>query len=378
MYDQHAIARIAAELGEKVDCAVLGEIHWDEIPRAIVEAFPGSMASLQSLSAEHDHMNFMYADNIDPHFLKTYREHYAFINPWSRHWDGVPGGTVSLSEQAYPARLLANTEFYNDWLKPQKELDAAAGLKVSGDGQGLMFLPVHYGLSFSDAYDEPISEILRHLRGHLARALHLSSRISVGLERTAASAAVLERQDCAAFVVDASLRLRNANGQAEALFAADEPFRVRHGRVALAAKRGTPGLAETVRTLAEGLPAEASPLIVRGERGTYLLSFAAIPVGAAGMSGLLMQPQPLVLVMARKPEATRSVIPPAGILAEVFLLTPAEIRLCNELAVGASIGEAAASLGISVETARVRCKMIFQKTQTHRQLELVTLLRSLR
>lgn len=378
MYDRDAIARLAAEIGEKVDCAVLGQISWDEIPRAFVDAFPGSMPSLQSYSTRHEHLNFIYSDNMDPHYLRTYAEHYAYINPWARHWDGVPGGTVALSEQAFPVRLLKGTEFYNDWLKPQKGLDAAAGLKVSGCGEGLIFLPVHYSMAQSAAYDGPVCEILRHLRGNLARAMHLSSHMVAGLEGASASAALVERHDCAAFVVDASLRLRDANSQAESLFAADGPVRVRQGRVALAAKRATLRLADIVRALTQGLPNDASPLVVRNESETYILSFASIPVGATGLSGLLMQPQPLVLVMVRKPGATRSVLPPARILAEVFLLTPAEIRLCNELAVGASIGEAAANLGISVETTRVRCKTVFQKTQTHRQLELVTLLRSLR
>jgi len=378
MYDSEAIARIAAEIGEKVDCAVLGQIPWDEVPRAIVQAFPGSMASLQSLSTQHDHLNFIYSDNLDPDYLRTYAEHYAFINPWSHHWDGVPGGTVALSEQEYPAHLLKGTEFYHDWLKPQKNMEAAAGLKVSGAGDGLIFLPVHYGLAQSAGYDEPVTRVLRHLRGNLARAMHLSTHMSTGLERATASAAIIERQDCAAIVVDASLRLRDANDLAERLLTAGDPLRVRQGRVGLAQKRATLRFAEIVSALARSLPIDTSPLVVRSDNETYLLSFAAIPVGASGLSGLLTEPQPQVLVMVRKPEATPSVIPPARILTEVFRLTPAEIRLCNELAVGASLSEAAASLGISVETARVRCKTVFQKTRTHRQIELVTLLRSLR
>ena len=378
MYDSEAIARIAAEIGEKVDCAVLGQIPWEEVPRAIVGAFPGSMATLQSLSANHDRLNFLYVENVDPAYLKSYMEHYAFVNPWAEHWESVPSGPVALSEREYPARLLEGTEFYNDWLKPQKNLEAAAGIKVSGEGDSLIFLPVHYDMAQSADYDDPLSHVLLRLRGNLGRAMHLSTQMTTGMERAAASAAIVERQDCAAIVVDPSLRLRAVNDMAQQLLSAGDPLRVHQGQVSLAPKGATLRFAEIIHALTRSLPIDATPLVVRNENQTHLLSFAAIPVSASTLTGLLTQPQPLVLVLVRKPEATPSIIPPADVLSEVFMLTPAEIRLCNELAVGASLAEAAAGLGISVETARVRCKTIFQKTQTHRQIELVTLLRSLR
>jgi DNA-binding CsgD family transcriptional regulator len=377
MYDSKAIARIAAEIGEKIDSAALGQIGWEEIPRAIVDAFPGSMASLQSMSVDHASLNFVYTSNLDPHFLRSYTDHYAFINPWSRHWNRMPGGTVALSEAVYPVRLIARTEFYNDWLRPQKQLDAAAGLKISDDGENLIFLPVHYDPSCADRYDSALLELLGKLRGNLGRAMRVSRYLAASVESAAASSAIVERQDCAAFVVDSALCLRGANGRAEDLFARNGPLRARHGRITLSRSAEASRFAEVVRSLADGAPADVTPLAMRSGPDTYLLSFAVIPPASGGIAGLLL-PRRLVLVLARRLSASQPFVPSPGLLADIFRLTPAEIRLCNELAVGASVGEAAANLGISVETARVRCKAVMQKTETHRQLELVTLLRSLR
>jgi len=61
-------------------------------------------------------------------------------------------------------------------------------------------------------------------------------------------------------------------------------------------------------------------------------------------------------------------------LMSTFSLTPAEARLASRLSSGDSIEEIAAELSVSYETSRKRLKSIFQKTNTHRQAQLVALL----
>lgn len=63
-------------------------------------------------------------------------------------------------------------------------------------------------------------------------------------------------------------------------------------------------------------------------------------------------------------------------LAHAFALTPVETRLVAQLVEGRSVREAALRLKLKVETARTYLKQIFQKTGTHRQLELVQLMKS--
>lgn len=67
--------------------------------------------------------------------------------------------------------------------------------------------------------------------------------------------------------------------------------------------------------------------------------------------------------------------PPAAMLAKAFHLTPAEAKLASIIARGVPPEVAARELKISRETARNRLKSIFAKTDTHRQSELVALLR---
>jgi DNA-binding CsgD family transcriptional regulator len=63
-------------------------------------------------------------------------------------------------------------------------------------------------------------------------------------------------------------------------------------------------------------------------------------------------------------------------LAELFGLTPVETRLVSQLVRGLSVQEAARALQLKVQTVRTYLKLIFQKTGTHRQVELVQLMQN--
>lgn len=63
-------------------------------------------------------------------------------------------------------------------------------------------------------------------------------------------------------------------------------------------------------------------------------------------------------------------------LAEHFSLTPVEVRLVSQLMKGLSVQEAATALQLKVQTVRTYLKQIFQKTGTHRQVELMQLMQN--
>lgn len=66
-------------------------------------------------------------------------------------------------------------------------------------------------------------------------------------------------------------------------------------------------------------------------------------------------------------------LPTAQVLQQRFGLTRAEARVVRRLAEGQSIKRIAAELRVSPETARTHAKRAMQKTDTHRQAELVAL-----
>ena len=60
--------------------------------------------------------------------------------------------------------------------------------------------------------------------------------------------------------------------------------------------------------------------------------------------------------------------------ARIFAFTPAELRLVRPLSTGSGLHNAADQLGITINTAKSRLRVIFEKTGTHSQAQLVRVL----
>lgn len=67
-------------------------------------------------------------------------------------------------------------------------------------------------------------------------------------------------------------------------------------------------------------------------------------------------------------------VPTVAALQDAWAMTRAEARVARRLAEGASLKQIAKALGISEETARTHAKRAMQKSDTHRQAELVALM----
>lgn len=107
--------------------------------------------------------------------------------------------------------------------------------------------------------------------------------------------------------------------------------------------------------------------------------YRVTPGSARGLALRASEPQlstisGLLLTLSRAPERTaaRPLVPTVATLAERFELTRAEARVARRLAMGRSLKHIAKELQISPETARTHAKRAMQKTQTHRQAELVS------
>jgi DNA-binding CsgD family transcriptional regulator len=81
------------------------------------------------------------------------------------------------------------------------------------------------------------------------------------------------------------------------------------------------------------------------------------------------------LVFVGDPEAVT--LSRSAVLRRFYGLTPAEARIADLLASGKEVGEAAARLGMTLETGRFHVKRVLSKTGTRRQAELVRLMLSL-
>lgn len=376
VYDERRVAAIGDNISAAIDAATFGCGTWNEVPALLSEAFPGSFGGLYNMNFPESRLNFLSWHNMDPAFERSYAEHFAYINPWGAYWTPIKGTAIAASEDVYPARTFAESEFYNDWLLPQDKAVAAVGMKIVGERDEAVHALLHFPLSRSGVYDRAALDVMARIRGSLERSINLARLIRADVEAAAGQAALVERSRCAAFIVGGDRRLQEANPMAEGLFSWGRCVTVRNGRCHLADAKADAGFGAALEELSKGLPTTASRFAFRTGAGAWQVSVATVPFPQLSFDDrlTLLPPRRMILVLIVDLGSKGMEAVDLTPLAAIFGLTPAERAFCKRLLLGESVTDAAEQLGITRETARTRLKAILQKTGTSRQAELMLLL----
>jgi DNA-binding CsgD family transcriptional regulator len=208
---------------------------------------------------------------------------------------------------------------------------------------------------------------------HLNRALKLQR--DLGLIEFGRSAAfdTLDSMALGIIIIDADARIKFSNQAAREIADTNDGLRFAGGRLAVEGAEGE-GIAVRARRLIHAalagttLPGEAFQIIRPSDREAYPVLLSAL-WGNQLRFGWSMANEPLAIVYIRdpdRPEETRS-----EILQRLYGLTPSQARLAERLASGCTLSDAAKQLGIAEVSARQYLKLVFEKTGTHRQAQLV-------
>ncbi len=218
-------------------------------------------------------------------------------------------------------------------------------------------------------------DLLASLAEPLKRGLGIYYRC-VDLERQKHMfSTALETSGIAVVLADAEGNVLLTNGVADSLLAQGDGLSLSRGKLRAQTPGETAKLLDRVRANAAEQSARSdwsvfSPLSL-AQRETFLPLTVIVRPGPAYYP--LKEPlRRTATLIIRDP--SRQAILSATTLAQLFGLTPAEALLASELASGASLEEAAASLGVSRNTVRSQLQSVFQKTGTNRQVELVRVL----
>jgi DNA-binding CsgD family transcriptional regulator len=369
------LERTADHLSELIDGLSFGASRWEDIVGAFGAAIPGSFALVHNTSFSYDSSSSMVAHNVADGFIESYVEHYAPLNPWAGYWTRARSGTVAASEAVAPSALYKKTEFYNDWLMPQNRLEAGAAIKISADiGQTIML--AHYPLKFAEHYDVVAVRLLKHVRGNINRAVEFA-RAARTREEMGAGAAALVARGTAAFVVAEGGRLVTANEAAERLFRSGVPLTATNGRITIGHPAADLTFKRTISDLCHGLPTNTACIPVATGTGRWRLSIAAVNPGtAASRFDSILPARRLVFVSVSEMTPNLTGLD-TNTLQSLFGLSRAEQALCVRLMAGDTLDDAADHLGVKKETVRTQLRVIFAKTGTSRQSELMLLLAKL-
>ncbi len=348
------VQRFSALVGEVYESALTGA-DWSRFAASAARTFDARIAGVWTglpNSAEHalEGVAFKFADV--PIEIDYGGPNITVDSVWRR-----PRGSVSAWQNMSRDSDFRRTEYYAAVKKRNRiEHCAIVVTEPVADLANLLFLTRDVSqVEFPRLYLDSFADLATHFHRAMRLARH---RID------AATANPLDRFQCAAFVVDSSGTIVRENELGFMLLRSDDAM-ARGGRLRLG------GGFDAALSRIGPERAVASPSFFDVERpesgGTLAAMVSAAPIEMAnGSSGSL------ALVLLSDPN--RFVCPPAWSLRQEFGLTTAEARFVISFVRSKGIREAARQLGIRWETGRRHLKSVFEKTQTHSQVELTHLL----
>jgi DNA-binding CsgD family transcriptional regulator/GAF domain-containing protein len=369
--------RQLGELTQAIYDAAVEPGGWADVTTLLQRQFRSPASGLYRLDRVRGGMRKLHVSGFEAQWLRVFSEcYFTRDNPWLRakplHQPGVVRTDERLVAVLGDPRALVRSQYYNEWMRPQRLVRTLGVTLLSENGvaTNLTLLRPRTDGSFSKSEFATFQALCAHLR----RALRFSSRLESASIRGDAAVAALDCLPYGAVLLTLGGRVVHANAAAETLFRSRDGLAVANGRLRAAEFGEQWKLDAFLHQVAD----YASPRTNRppdavsiGRRtGAAPLALSAIRFSAPRRAAAVAES--MILVTVTLPEHAQ----PRDLAAagQRYQLTPAELRLAMALTAGKSLRAAAEEARMTYETARWYLKVLFQKTGTNRQAQLVALL----
>ncbi len=282
-------------------------------------------------------------------------------------------GASGLSHHVCPDEKLIATEYHDRILAPANLFyGAAIVVLMTGEiGAGLSVLR-----SRSDGpLDERAVDYLNQLFPHLNRAARMQIALNANLNHGELAFSALDGLSSGIVIVDAEGRVLNQNQAALSVLESGDPLVIANGFARATRSTDRRRLSGAIRNAVvaaesgAGFPATSVLLRRNGGRPPLIAMVSALRSAKHGPFAL---PAPRAMLLLR--DLATQAQPSASVLQDLFSFTPTECAIASELHRGESLQEIASNCGISLQTVRTHVKRMLQKSGTHRQSQLVSLL----
>lgn len=358
--------------------AALDADGWAQVMQQMHAVFGTAAETFYLLNPVTRRMREVQVAGIAPRWVASFDEAYfSHDNPWMQlserlHQPGVVRTNERLVAQTRQREVLYRSQYYNDWMRPQ-------GLRYTIGNTLLREADLIANVTLLRPHDMPTFsrrevQAFERLSAHMTRALRVGLHLEALDGERARALQTLAQLPQPALLIDPAGHILQANPAAEALLrhqhglmarggclVAAAPEQQRRFAAWLAQDRLDPRAASVAPSIT--LPAQTRPAHAQQLAWTVQV----LPLATGRVRYRHAQAALLVLVTEHRPPG----VPALASVRDHLRLTPAEARLAHALATGASLREAAGRLGITYETARSSIKILFQKTATRRQAELV-------
>lgn len=348
---------------------------WEAFLSELRSAVHGSAAKFiaHSLeSADDVSANVSVTVQTDPSAVTDYEQYWCRYDPWRIVMSPrVQPGTVFIGDGLIDPAQMTRTAFHNEFAVRYETTQCLAGILEASPGR-ISNISVNRS-ERGRRFDQADADLLRALMPHIGRALEVHRRLC-GAELLALRAsALLDRLPHGVILISQSGEVLLTNRAADAILRTNDGLTIDRGELRAATPAVTSRLRAVLNTAMRTRRGEAldgrTTLALPRRSGRRPISVLVAPL-PAGYS-VLADAEPAAAIFISDPECVAG--PDAGTIRALLGLTVAESELVQQLVSGLSLEEAAAQLGLKAQTVRSRLKVVFQKTHTHRQAELVRL-----
>ncbi|CRL10817.1 hypothetical protein NIT7321_01665 [Phaeobacter italicus] len=188
--------------------AVDGEAGWSGFLSKFGEICDGSKTFFLIQDSSQKSPNGILYDGFDPEWIDAFEAYYASINPTPVNLFGV--GEINTSAMMIDPSKMEQSEFYNDWLRPQEDLIGSAALTVSRFAEQIFVIGSSIRRKDIERKEQATARLLKLLRPHIFMALDVQKTVC-NQKLILAASAKSEAENVGVFVTHGHSRLVYAN-----------------------------------------------------------------------------------------------------------------------------------------------------------------------
>lgn len=361
--------------------------HWPQVLARLSQAFEGDLACIYTPVVAHPGQAIYLTHNFTEAMESAYTAYYHRIDAWTQTavaQDRYTKGLMAFGEEIISQPDLHRTEFYNDFLKPN-------GLEwivstVLFDGRVDPGVPATH-MTFTrhpdhKAFGPAELRLIQALAPHVRRALVTHWRLTEARIRLTAHESALEHLGYGVVLLGEGERVLHLNRLAEDMLRKADGLMLSSGHLHAVNVQEDAALSKLLADAALGVGGDLA--VSRSEKaaegaqmdGKPVYVISALPLkemqAAFGMAGNGVLSRPRAMLLIHDPLAARRSGGPNN-FADVFHLTPAEMRVLALLVDELAPKQIAVELGVGIRTVRSHLSSLYTKTGTRNQRSLIAL-----
>ena len=364
--------QVSQLIGDVYD-ASLDPAEWPNVLEQTCHYVNGVASTLVSQDSVQKNAEFHFSWGDNPEYTHSYRDTYVKINPLLLPMVvSAKTGDVLANSDVLPIDEFVESRFYKEWAQPQGYLDAvSATLDKSATSYAAVAVARH---ERDGLVDGETRRRMRLLAPHFRRAVAIGKVIEAHKIEAATLADTLDGLAAGMFLVDAVGRIVHANARGHAILADANILKGFGGRLSATDLQADKALSDVLEAanaggdVAVGARGIAVPLMARdGER--WVAHVLPLTSGARRRAGVSYAAVAAVFVR----QTALDLPSPLETIADLYALTPAELRVLMAIVEIGGVPDVAPVLGISETTVKTHLSRLFEKTGTRRQADLVKL-----